>query len=158
VGGVMVVGAEDVLLRPHEDAYASSSPIDRGCELVSAISHGMLISSLVVLFNTPDEQAAHFWTRLNGFSDAQLRCVEPGDINMDAHHRQWAQIQRQRAMGPIWMVVTASSTVARLCQESFQDVVLFVRRGQVEGVPELVTWETARQLAVRSRIERAEEG
>lgn len=150
--GPLFVGAEGILLRRHKEHYGSSHPIMEGFELVTALKG--FTTRLVIHCYTEDVDTAQFFLKVNGLTQFNVIGLKPVDREEHPAQAQWHALQRQRAIGPISLVLTSFSWVYHNCLGSFQPVSLYGRRGQAGGAEEttITPWS---EIEERVKHERA---
>lgn len=150
--GPLFVGAEEVILRKDSEHYGSSRPIMEGLELVMMLNHST--ARLVVHCNTPDKAAADFFVKINGLPKAAVITLDtPAQVitEDDPHLAQWEAINRQRAKGPLSLVVTGYQSVFDMCSRSHQPVLLYGRRGQVASEQTIPSWGELQESVRKQR-------
>jgi hypothetical protein len=150
MSGPLLVGAEGVILVPDFDSYAASRPITEGLELVMQLMH-FPSTRTSVMVGLVDETPADYFCKINGLSKVGILPIRPQDRHDEPALAQWYCIERQRASGPINMVLTSYLDVYRRCQASHQPALLFARRGSVGSLEPRSTWEELHAKVIRSR-------
>ena len=154
--GPLLVGAEGVLLITDEDVpYASSRPILEGIELVMQLKH-FPTSNATVIVHTDDIEGATYFVKINGLPETGCVPTAIEDKYEDPAMAQWYAIERQRATGPVRLVLTAYKEVYERCLRSHQPVLLFGRMGGVGSLDEPVPWEDLHSRIQRQRDARVE--
>lgn len=155
MAGPLVIGAEGVVLVPNKDTYGSSRPIEEGLELVLMLKE-FPTSSTTVITHTEDKAAAEIWMKLNGLPKAAVVITHPVDVDLEPSEAQWHQIQRERARGPVNLVLTAFRDVYERCTQAHQPVLLFGRRGSVGSLDVPPSWDEVHARVQFSREANAE--
>jgi hypothetical protein len=150
MAGPLIVGAEDVILVPNRESYAASRPVTEGLELILQLKV-FPTSRLIVLAGTEDEQGADHFCKLNGLMGASAVGIFPEDRHEEPWLAQWYNISRQRAAGPIRMVITSYPEVYEKCGESHQPVLLFARYGMIAHASDPESWDQLTARVKRSR-------
>jgi hypothetical protein len=122
--GTVVFGAEGVLYRVAS-TIGASEPIPQGIALFKLFSG----TSCHVICDTADEKNADMWLKLNGCKEAILHVRQPEDKDLSPIDYQKRQIERIRAFGPIWMLVTQWLELADWCIEQGLYALTFNRPG-----------------------------
>jgi hypothetical protein len=151
-----VVGAEEVILVQDRDHYGSSRPVNEGLELIMALSH-FPTSQVIVLCNTEDTQTADFFCRIHGLKTVEVVGLMPEDRIESPSVVQWRGVKRQRALGPVNLVITAYRDVYERCGGAHQPCVLFGRRGGLISHDNRSTWAEASEAVRRRRYAEVDE-
>jgi hypothetical protein len=138
--GPLVVGAEGVLLLPDKDAYASSRPIEEGLELVYMLRE-FPTSVVIIICHTEDQEAAEYFMRMQALPKARVVTTAPEDRSEHAQTAQWHAINRERARGPVNLVLTAFREVHENCLHNHQTSLLFGRKGALAMLETQIPWE-----------------
>jgi hypothetical protein len=88
---------------------------------------------------------------MNGLPQVSVVPIAVEDADLKLETAQWHAIERQRAAGPVNMVLTAYPYVFEMCSRTHQAVLLYGRRGGLEDIPKPESWDT---LQERSRQRR----
>ena len=150
------VGAEGVILLRDEDSYAASRPHHAGLELVTALMHLPLVQ-LYVHVDTEDIVGAEYFMRMNGIPSASVVPLTPSDRSEEPWMSQWLAIERERSKGPLTLVLTAWGEVFERCLGTYQAALLYARRGGVETIGELPSWDQLRDRVTFRRQAEIEE-
>lgn len=150
MAGILLVGAEGVIIVPSAESYAAGRPITEGIELVMQLMH-FPTSRTAVLVGLVDTTPADYFCKIHGLAKAGLIGIAKEDRHDDPALAQWYAIERVRAQGPINMVLTAYSDVWVRCTETHQPALLFARRGSLGTLGERKPWEALHAQVVRSR-------
>lgn len=142
--GPLIVGAEGVILTPDK-AYASSRPINEGLELIMMLDK-FPTSSLTFVCNTDQETEATYFVKMNGFPKARVLLTPREERDEYPEAAQWNAINRERAKGPINLVVTSYREVYDNCCRTRQAALLFGRKGALSTLGEQPSW---RELSER---------
>jgi hypothetical protein len=156
MAGPLLVGAEGVLLIEDKGSYAASRPITEGIELAMQLFH-FPTSRMVVLTGLVDTDGAQHFCRIHGLAKAAVVGINPEDKIEDPWTAQWYSIERERAAGPINMVLTSYPEVFERCMESHQPVLLFGRRGSVGTLDTRPSWGQLHERVIARRDAIAEE-
>lgn len=148
--GTLIVGAEGVILIPDEDSYGASRPLMEGLELVMMLRHYPTTRTVITVGVEDTEMPEHFM-KINGLPQVNVVGIAPEDRHEDPGTAQWYIIERQRAAGPIGLVLTAWQSVYERCKASHQPVLLFGRRGALGAMPERPTWDELHMRVQRHR-------
>ena len=151
MSGPLLVGAEDVILVPSKQSYASSRPITEGLDLVLQLA-SFPTTRITVIAGTEDVTGADYFCKMHGIKSAGVVGVAPEDRHEELWLTQWYNVERQRAKGPIRLVLTAFPEVFARCAETHQPALLFARYGSGALATEPSSWEDLSKR-VRSRIE-----
>jgi hypothetical protein len=154
--GPLFVGAEGVILHPDENAYAASRPINEGLELVMQLEK-FPTSSLTILCNTESQMDAEYFVKMNGLPHARVVLTSPEDRNEWPYLSQWAAINRERAKGPVNLVLTSYREVWDRCVQSYQACLLFGRRGALSTIETALSWEQLHERVKATKEARLEE-
>lgn len=114
-------------------------------------------SSVTVLTDTKDTDGADYFCKINGLPGCNVVGIAPEDVGEDKGTAQWYAIERQRAKGPINLVVTAYKEVYERCLMTHQPVLLFGRRGSLGSLDSTATWGQLHDRVVRTRIASVED-
>lgn len=155
MAGPVLVGAENVILVEDADSYAASRPVTEGIELVVQL-RGFPTSKLVVITGQEDTKATDHFCKLNGITGANVLGIAPEDRDIDPADAQWYVIERERARGPIGLVITAYPGVLQRCMSTAQPAILFARRGSLGELELPLTWRDLHSRVIKHR--RAEAG
>lgn len=150
MSGVLLVGAEDIVLVSNKEAFGSSRPLMEGLELVTMLQH-FPTSRVVVMVGIADEPMADQWMKIHGLRGVAVAGVPPQDRYERPDTAQWYCVERQRALGPVGMVLTSYPEVYRLCSGSHQPVLLYGRRGAVISEEDRPAWDELHASVLRSR-------
>jgi hypothetical protein len=155
VQGVVIIGGEGVVYRPNE-SIGASEPIPNGIALYRMLN----AFAVHVICDTGPEKykLAEIWCKLNGLKDAIVHVREDADAPLDPIEYQWRQIERIRAAGPIWMVLTAFIEVSNKCLDNGIYSIFFNRPGSIGAAPTRQPWEERRQEIRETIITVAESG
>lgn len=148
--GVLLVGAEGVILLPDYQAYGASKPLMDGLELVMQLMH-FPTTRTVVLTNQVETSNATYFCRLNGLAKVAVIGISAEDEAEDPALAQWYAIDRCRAQGPVNMVLTSHTEVFERCTSSHQPVLLFGRRGSLGTQRARPEWGDLHERVIRSR-------
>jgi hypothetical protein len=150
VPGPLFVGAEGIILRPNRKIIADAIPITEGLELVTALMHD--VTRLVVFAATDSERDLTYFCKMNGLPKAQVVIEPPEDRCETYDDSQWNALSRERARGPINLVITGYKSIYEQCLATRQAVILFGRRGTVGTLDSTKSWDEL-QDAVKSARE-----
>lgn len=150
MSGPLLVGAEGVILVPSAESYASSRPLTEGLELVMQLMH-FPTTRTSVMVGLVDTEPADYFCKINGLARVGILPIRVQDRHDEPALAQWYCIERQRAAGPINMVLTAFPEVWRRCMASHQPALLFARRGSLGSLEPRSTWEELHAKVIRSR-------
>lgn len=156
MGGVLLVGAEDVVLVSNKEAFGSSRPLMEGLELVTMMKH-FPTSRTAMLVGTEEVALADQWMKIHGLREVAIVGISAEDRYERPDLAQWYAIERQRAMGPIGMVLTSYPEVYRRCAGSHQPVLLYGRRGAVISDEDRPAWDELHANVLRVREAAIEE-
>lgn len=154
--GLLVVGAEEVLLVRDGESYAASRPIVEGIELTKQL-FSFPTSRAVVIAGVTDPVGPTHFCHIHGLAKVNLVTIAPEDKDADIGDAQWYAIERQRANGPVNLVVTAYPEVFERCLASHQPAVLFGRRGSVGTLDTRPSWADLHGKVVRHQNAQIEE-
>lgn len=154
--GPLIVGAEGVILTPDE-AYAASRPINEGLEMVMQLEK-FPTSSLIIICNTDMEREAQYWIRMNGLPQARIALTAVEDREETAAAAQWAVIQRERAKGPINLVLTSYKEVYTHCIQTHQSCLLYGRKGALSTLGEAPSWSQVHDRVLATKEARLDDG
>lgn len=144
MAGTLLVGAEGVILAPRRDTpYASSRVIQSGIEIVRQLTQ----YRLAVVANTEDISGVEWFCRFNGLAKANVIGIAPEDVGIEPAEAQWNMIQRERARGPLNLVLTSFVGTFQHCKSTRQSVLLYGRQGSLGSLDAQPTWD---DLATRS--------
>lgn len=156
MAGPLLVGAEDIILVSNKKTFGSSRPLMEGLELVTMLKH-FPTSRTVVMVEIEDVKTADTWVKMHGLKEVIVVGIPPEDRYEPPDVAQWYTIERQRALGPVNLVLTAFPEVYRRCTASHQPVLLYGRRGAVISEEDRPTWDELHASVMRSREAAVEE-
>src|SRR5665647_2047254 len=130
MAGTLLVGAEGVILTADSESYGASRPIHEGLELVLQI-RTFPTARTVVMVGVEDTEMAEHWMKLQALKGVTVVGINPEDREEDPGLAQWYIIERQRANGPINLVLTAHEDVYERCVTTHQPVLLYGRKGSI---------------------------
>jgi hypothetical protein len=156
VPGPLLVGAEEVILVQDMENYGSSRPVNEGLELVMALSH-FPTSQVIMMCNTADTPTAEFFCKIHGLKGVEVVGLQPEDRHEPLPSVQWRAVKRQRALGPVNLVITAYREVYERCGGAHQPCILFGRRGGLISHDERTTWAEASEAVRRRRYAEVDE-
>jgi hypothetical protein len=150
MAGPLLVGAEGVIIIPDDDSYAAGRPIVEGLELIMQLSH-FPTTRTAIMVGLVDPEPADYFCKINGLPKAQVLPIRAQDRHDEPWMAQWYCIERERASGPINMVITSYPEVWKRCMGSHQPALMFARRGSLGTLEPRPTWEELHAKVIRSR-------
>jgi len=150
MAGPLLVGAEGVLLIPDGESFGASRPIMEGIDLVLQLRHFPTARTIVTV-GASDTEESERWCKMNALPEVAVVGIAPEDRHLPPDLAQWYVVERQRAKGPLHLVLTAYETVFERCKLSHQPVLLFARRGALGAAPAAVSWDELHAQVVRRR-------
>lgn len=156
MSGPLLVGAEGVIIVPDSESYAAGRPINEGIELVMQLMH-FPTTRTAIMVGLVDPEPADYFCKINGLAKVGIVPIRAQDRHDEPPLAQWYCIERQRAAGPVNMVLTAFPEVYKRCMASHQPALLFARRGSLGSLESRSTWEELHAKVIRSRDAAVEE-
>jgi len=156
MAGPLLIGAEGVILTPNPEWYGASRPISEGLELALQLGHFPTSRTLIAVGTSVADDATR-WCKLHGLREVDVVTMAPEDRHVTPEDAQWYTIERQRARGPLHLVLTSYATVFVRCKVSHQPVLLFGRRGSLGAAPPQKSWDEMHARIVRQREAMIEE-
>ena len=97
-------------------------------------------STLTVLCNTENQTEAEYFVKMNGLARAKVILTAPEDREEYPAIAQWHAINRERAKGPVNIVLTSHKEVYTRCVQTGQACLLFGRKGALSTMEEAPSW------------------